>query len=138
MRTPYASAGRRYDVDRADFEVVLSLDNANEDAARELYMLRETVRTGLAHAVPGNTDSYREDAELTRPNVVTHEFVEDETPVLSESSDWEHEGNNEPCQDYNREGCPMGSECPYKHAPDDLSMRDDLYGLTSRSHDSVC
>ena len=49
-----------------------------------------------------------------------------ETPVPSDSEDYKHEGNGIPCRHYNREGCKLGKQCNFKHAPDNRSVRDDL------------
>ena len=49
-----------------------------------------------------------------------------ETDVLSETSDYEHEGSGVPCKHYNHEGCKAGSACTYRHAPDTRSIRDKL------------
>ncbi|KAJ6591722.1 hypothetical protein DFH09DRAFT_1137799 [Mycena vulgaris] len=55
----------------------------------------------------------------------------DETPEAilsdSDSSDFEHKGNNTPCRFYNHNGCAKGSKCSFKHAPDkDKTTRDKL------------
>ena len=61
---------------------------------------------------------------------------EDEYPLLcdkkvelesaSDSSDWNHEGNDIPCRFYNHDGCTRGTECRFSHAPDHKSVRDRL------------
>jgi hypothetical protein len=63
----------------------------------------------------------------------------DETPHLddtkvelesvSDSSDWNHEGNGIPCRFYNHDGCLRGTGCRFSHAPDHKSVRDRLYVL---------
>jgi hypothetical protein len=45
---------------------------------------------------------------------------------LSNTSDCNHRGNGVPCRFYNREGCAKGALCPFSHAPDEKSVRDDL------------
>jgi hypothetical protein len=62
---------------------------------------------------------------------------DDENPLLSDnkvelesvsdSSDWNHEGNGIPCRFYNHDGCMRGNECRFSHAPDLKSVRDQLY-----------
>ncbi|SJL08883.1 uncharacterized protein ARMOST_12255 [Armillaria ostoyae] len=44
----------------------------------------------------------------------------------SDSSDFEHEGNGEPCRAYNNEGCSQGSKCALKHSPEEDTTRDQL------------
>jgi hypothetical protein len=61
----------------------------------------------------------------------------DETPQLddtkvelesvSDSTDWNHEGNGIPCRFYNHDGCLRGTDCRFSHAPDHKSVRDRLY-----------
>lgn len=61
----------------------------------------------------------------------------DETPQLddnkvelesvSDSSDWNHEGNGIPCRFHNHDGCLRGTNCRFSHAPDHRSVRDRLY-----------
>ncbi|KAI9438976.1 hypothetical protein H4582DRAFT_1946018 [Lactarius indigo] len=61
---------------------------------------------------------------------------EDSTPSLidpgkelesvSDSSDWNHEGNGFPCWYYNHDACTRGAECKFSHAPDHKSVRDRL------------
>jgi hypothetical protein len=63
--------------------------------------------------------------------------ADDETPLLSDnkvelesvsdSSDWNHEGNGIPCRFYNHDGCTRGNDCRFLHAPDLKSVRDQLY-----------
>jgi hypothetical protein len=50
-----------------------------------------------------------------------------EMDSLSNTSDCNHRGNGVPCRFYNREGCAKGTLCPFSHAPDEKSVRDDLY-----------
>ncbi|KAJ2918077.1 hypothetical protein MD484_g2306, partial [Candolleomyces efflorescens] len=49
-----------------------------------------------------------------------------EVDSLSNTSDCNHRGNGVPCRFYNREGCAKGTLCPFSHAPDEKSVRDDL------------
>lgn len=50
-----------------------------------------------------------------------------EIASLSDSSDCNHVGNGIPCRFYNHEGCAKGDKCIFSHAPDEKSVRDDLY-----------
>ncbi|KAH9035205.1 TPR-like protein [Lactarius pseudohatsudake] len=49
-----------------------------------------------------------------------------ELESVSDSSDWNHEGNGFPCRYYNHDGCTRGVECEFSHAPDHKSVRDRL------------
>ncbi len=53
-----------------------------------------------------------------------------EVASVSDSSDCQHVGNGVPCRFYNHNGCVLGTACAYSHAPDEKSVRDDLYVLT--------
>lgn len=50
-----------------------------------------------------------------------------ELESVSDSSDWNHEGNGIPCRFYNHDGCMRGNDCRFSHAPDHKSVRDRLY-----------
>lgn len=54
------------------------------------------------------------------------DMASEATLVLSDSSDYEHNGNGVPCKFYNHNGCAKGSMCGFKHAPDHRSLRDKL------------
>jgi len=54
-----------------------------------------------------------------------------EVASVSDSSDCQHVGNGVPCRFYNHNGCVLDAACPYSHAPDEKSVRDDLYVLVS-------
>ncbi|KAH9172552.1 hypothetical protein EDB89DRAFT_2166499, partial [Lactarius sanguifluus] len=49
-----------------------------------------------------------------------------ELESVSDSSNWNHEGNGFPCRYYNHDGCTRGVECEFSHAPDHKSVRDRL------------
>jgi len=49
-----------------------------------------------------------------------------ELESVSDSSDWNHEGNGIPCRFYNHDGCKRGNDCRFSHAPDHKSVRDRL------------
>jgi hypothetical protein len=52
-----------------------------------------------------------------------------ELESVSDSTDWNHEGNGIPCRFYNHDGCLRGTDCRFSHAPDHKSVRDRLYVL---------
>jgi hypothetical protein len=68
-------------------------------------------------------DSDDESPELDEPKL--------ELESVSDSSDWNHEGNGIPCRFYNHDGCLRGANCRFSHAPDHKSVRDRLYVLWS-------
>ncbi|KAF8268649.1 hypothetical protein EI94DRAFT_1785746 [Lactarius quietus] len=49
-----------------------------------------------------------------------------ELESVSDSSDWNHEGNSFPCSYYNHDGCTQGVKCEFSHGPDHRSVRDRL------------
>ena len=55
-----------------------------------------------------------------------------ELESVSDSSDWNHEGNGIPCKFYNHGGCSRGPKCRFSHAPDHHSVRDKLYVLSKK------
>lgn len=46
--------------------------------------------------------------------------------TTSDSSEYRHEGNGRSCRYNNHDGCRHGAECRFRHAPDDMSVRDEL------------
>ncbi|KAH9059450.1 hypothetical protein EDB83DRAFT_2224440 [Lactarius deliciosus] len=64
------------------------------------------------------------DSEDCRPQFNVDSKVELES--VSDSSDFNHEGNGVPCRSYNHDGCKQGLECRFSHAPDYKSVRDRL------------
>ncbi|KAK0449008.1 uncharacterized protein EV420DRAFT_1767070 [Desarmillaria tabescens] len=54
------------------------------------------------------------------------DFPEQPVQSDSDSSDYEHEGNGEPCRAYNHEGRSLRSNCVFKHGPEDDTTRDQL------------
>lgn len=54
-------------------------------------------------------------------------------PLLSESEteDCKHTGNFTTCRFYNHSGCSKGAGCPFSHAPDAKSVRDEVYAVVS-------
>ncbi|KAF8258070.1 hypothetical protein EI94DRAFT_1708353 [Lactarius quietus] len=49
-----------------------------------------------------------------------------ELESVSDSSDWNHEGNSFPCSYYNHDGCTQGVKCEFSHGPDHRSARGKL------------
>jgi len=49
-----------------------------------------------------------------------------ELESVSDSPDWNQEGNDIPCRFYNHDGCLRGTDCRFSHAPDHKSVRDRL------------
>lgn len=54
----------------------------------------------------------------------------DEVMTQSDSSEWKHYGDGTPCENHNCDGCKNGSQCKFKHAPDTLTVRDELYVIS--------
>lgn len=100
----------------ADFETILEQD---PDSAEAKKALDETV----------TLMNQRDESEGS--GLIDEEFPSLYEPKLelesvSDSSDWNHEGNGIPCRFYNHEGCMRGTECRFSHAPDHKSVRDRL------------
>ncbi|KAH8976948.1 hypothetical protein EDB92DRAFT_1898219 [Lactarius akahatsu] len=64
------------------------------------------------------------ESEDCRPRFNVDSKVELES--VSDSSDFNHEGNGVPCRSYNHDGCKQGLECRFSHTPDYKSVRDRL------------
>ncbi|KAF8268653.1 hypothetical protein EI94DRAFT_1727155 [Lactarius quietus] len=99
-----------------DFEVILEQDPDSIEAKKAL---QETI----------NLMNRRTESEGSV--VIDETFPSLDEPKLelesvSDSSDWNHEGNGIPCRFYNHEGCMRGTECRFSHAPDHKSVRDHL------------
>ncbi|KAI9432268.1 hypothetical protein H4582DRAFT_2056832 [Lactarius indigo] len=62
--------------------------------------------------------------EDCRPRIIVDLKVELES--VSDSSDFNHEGNGVLCRSYNHDGCKRGLECKFSHAPNYKSVRDPL------------
>ena len=110
-----------------DLIIVFRRDPTCQEAKRELdVIMAET--NGLNEDEYGGSDMDESSEDLGDPYPNAPPlFVEPETPMLSETSDFEHEGNNVPCRSYNHDGCKYGSTCKFKHGPDDHSIRDNLW-----------
>lgn len=97
-----------------DFRSVLRQDPSSAAAREEL---EKTIRI-----VPQIRPIIPEDDEI-HPE---EDDPLDDIMTESDSSEFEHEGNGIPCRYNNHSGCRHGSQCYFKHAPDDYSVRDEL------------
>jgi len=105
----------------ADFEAILEQD---PDSAEAKKALDETViLMNQRDESEGSGLIDEEFPSLYEPKV--------ELESVSDSSDWNHEGNGIPCRFYNHEGCARGIECRFSHAPDHKSVRDRLCAFPS-------
>jgi len=105
--------------DPTDFEIVLEHDPTH---LRALAAMAE-VRQFLSQA--GLQDTKQENA-IVDFGFPHWDYEALEVASVSDSSDCQHVGNGVPCRFYNHNGCGKGTECPYSHAPDEKSVRDDL------------
>jgi len=100
----------------ADFRTILKQDPSSAEAKNAL---RETLALMLERdddddfAVPDDEGPLLSDTKV-------------ELESVSDSSDWNHEGNGIPCRFYNHDGCKRGNDCRFSHAPDHKSVRDRL------------
>ena len=101
---------------RTDFEAILEQD---PDSAEATKALDETI-TLMDERDESEGSVVVDEAfpSLDEPNL--------ELESVSDSSEWNHEGNGIPCRFYNHEGCMRGIECRFSHAPDHKSVRDRL------------
>ena len=99
-----------------DFRTILKQDPSSTEAKNAL---RETLALMLERdddddfAVPDDEFPSLSDTKV-------------ELESVSDSSDWNHEGNGIPCRFYNHDGCKRGNDCRFSHAPDHKSVRDRL------------
>ncbi|KAH7908974.1 TPR-like protein [Hygrophoropsis aurantiaca] len=98
-----------------DFRAVLKMDPDNKEAKSRLGFVEESLSCGDGEDAVDSDDEF---PALDDPVMVPDS--------ASESSDCEHEGNRIPCRFYNHGGCMKGRSCPYSHAPDQMSLRDNL------------
>jgi hypothetical protein len=119
VTTPCRAAGTKGWHAHADFGAVLQQD---PDSTEANEALRETL-TLISERDEDDEDDEPYEVDPTFPSL-------DETKVelesVSDSSDWNHEGNGIPCRFYNHDGCMRGTECRFSHAPDHKSVRDRL------------
>jgi hypothetical protein len=99
-----------------DFRAILSQD---PDSAEATKALSETL--ALMRQSDEEDDFAVSDDEYP---LLCDKKVEPES--VSDSSDWNHEGNGIPCRFYNHDGCIRGIECRFSHAPDHKSVHDRL------------
>ncbi|TFY64725.1 hypothetical protein EVG20_g5852 [Dentipellis fragilis] len=97
----------------SDLVWILQQDPSLTEAKTELNALRSLCKA----------DRIRLDDEV---NDVSQDMVKVEIDYASDSSGCRHEGNGTPCRSYNHAGCTKGRDCPYSHAVDHNSVRDDL------------
>ncbi|KAH9059677.1 hypothetical protein EDB87DRAFT_1577500 [Lactarius vividus] len=71
-----------------------------------------------------NEEDEAMDSEYCRPRVNVDLKVE--LVSVSNSRDFNHEGNGVPCRSYNHDGCKQGPECKFLHVPDHKNVRDRL------------
>jgi hypothetical protein len=102
---------------RADFQTVLKQDPSSTEAKNALRETHNLIRER-------NDEDDIAVSDDERP-LLSNTKVELES--VSDSSDWNHEGNGIPCRFYNHEGCKRGNDCRFSHAPDHKSVRDRLY-----------
>ena len=102
---------------RTDFQTVLKQDPSSTEAKNALH---ETLT--LIHERNDEDDFAISDDEAP---LLSDTKVELES--MSDSSDWNHDGNGIRCRFYNHDGCKRGNDCRFSHAPDHKSVRDRLY-----------
>ncbi|KAI0357173.1 hypothetical protein OH77DRAFT_1476655 [Trametes cingulata] len=107
---------KRYYAAKTDVQKLLRVDPANEAALVELTTIEELKKKGDELCSPRDFEETPEDED--------HYAVEVEE--TSDSEDYDHVGNGEPCWDYNHDGCPRGNSCPKSHGPGPESVRDEL------------
>lgn len=108
-----------------DLIIVIRRDPSCQEAVRELVAIEAS--GGLEDdEYVGFMGSTAEDFGSPFPDSVPVGADGAETPMLSETSDFEHEGNSIPCRFYNHDGCRNGTECKFRHGPDNRSVRDSL------------
>jgi hypothetical protein len=101
-----------------DFETVLQVDPNCHEARVELEIVRQLWMSGEGEET-GNGSSTDECPSLDAKKL-------EDLSSQSDSSDYGHEGNGIPCRFYNHDGCKKGNNCPFSHAPDEKSVRDEL------------
>ena len=108
-----------------DLIIVIRRDPKCVEALRALEAIRAIVDVDSPEYDGDDCGEEADSLGYPYPNEDIFDFGE-ETPFLSDSSDFEHTGNGIPCRFYNHDGCRNGPECKFKHAPDDRSIRDNL------------
>ncbi|KAF5318132.1 hypothetical protein D9619_012190 [Psilocybe cf. subviscida] len=96
-----------------DLEGILAQDPGNPEAQRELAQMSLIQDAGYP------TD--KDDDGWPWFNEEPYEFAED-----SDTEDCKHKPHRPPCRFYNRGTCDRGASCRFSHAPDAISVRDEL------------
>ncbi|KAH8979479.1 hypothetical protein EDB92DRAFT_1955086 [Lactarius akahatsu] len=99
----------------ADFAAVLVQDPDSTEASKALDETFTLI-----------SERNKEEAVVEEDSHPTFIDQGKELESVSDSSDWNHEGNGFPCRYYNHDGCTRGVECKFSHAPDHKSVRDRL------------
>src|SRR6266702_306243 len=123
VTTPRRAAETRVGT-HTDFEAVLEQD---PDSAEARKALEETL-TLINKRDDSDEDHECFEIDPTFPSL-SEKMAELES--VSDSSDWNHEGNGIPCRFYNHDGCMRGTECKFSHTPDHKSARDRLCAFSS-------
>lgn len=108
----------------ADFRTILKQDPKSTEARDAL---RETL--ALMRKRDEDDDDDDDDVAVSEDEHPMPSAIKVELESVSDSSDWNHEGNGIPCRFYNHDGCMRGTDCRFSHAPDHKSVRDRLYVL---------
>lgn len=109
-----------------DLVIVLRQDPSCAEAERELESLSAALRDVKDEDYDADDAGHTaEEMGMPFPDDPYLDGAED-TPWLSETSDFEHKGNAIPCRFYNHDGCKNGPKCKFSHAPDSRSVRDKL------------
>ncbi|KAF6760447.1 hypothetical protein DFP72DRAFT_959740 [Ephemerocybe angulata] len=121
---------------KSDLEIVTTHDANHTKAADTLQVVLKSLEAGTKlgnHTISHETappDAETAAATAAIPELdFSYPHYDDEAlemDTLSNTSDCNHRGNGVPCRFYNRAGCAKGSLCPFSHAPDEKSVRDDL------------
>jgi hypothetical protein len=105
-----------------DFEILLEHDRTHLRALAAIADIKQLISQAGSEEL-AITEAENE-VDFTFPQ---WDYEALEVASVSDSSDCYHVGNGVPCWFYNRTGCTRGAECTYSHAPDEKSVRDDLY-----------
>ncbi|EJD36104.1 TPR-like protein [Auricularia subglabra TFB-10046 SS5] len=100
-----------------DFKIALALSPNLIEAQTELAAAQARLRRGEG------VMSFNGESDDESPALDEHPISSDDE---SDSSDYNHTGNGEPCRNYNRRQCKRGNACPNSHAPDESAERDAL------------
>ncbi|TFK23386.1 hypothetical protein FA15DRAFT_670569 [Coprinopsis marcescibilis] len=117
---------------KIDLELIVGHDPSHKDAQASLAIVQQSFddMDRLSSLQQGSSDVPSQppqptahDLNLSYPNFDDEPL---EVDSVSNSSDCHHRGNGVPCRFYNRGRCGKGIACPYSHAPDEKSVRDEL------------